>query len=68
MGQSAPKHKHVVDILWIVAVYGKVATETVTVIFNVAETCFLSLSNKALKKIDKKGFASKLLMSSQLCF
>ena len=30
-------HIHVVDMFWIVAAYGKVATETVTAIFSFAE-------------------------------
>ena len=39
----------VVDMLWIVAVYGKVATATVIAIFNVAEAYFLpSLNNDEL--------------------
>ena len=31
-----PNHIHVVDMFWIVAAYGKVATETVTAIFSFA--------------------------------
>ena len=43
---------------------GKVSTETVIAIFNVAEAYFLSLSNEALNKIDCKESISKLLTTS----
>ena len=44
--------KHVMYLLCIVTVHGKVATETVIDIFNVSRACFLSSLNGASNKID----------------
>ena len=56
-------HIHVVDIIWIVAAYGKVATETVTAIFSFAEAYFLSSMNEAWNEFERKNIVLKLLMN-----
>ena len=62
--QSEPKHENMADILWIVTVCGKVVTETVVTIFNVAEVYFFSSLSEASNKIKRKSIVYMLLMNS----